>query len=48
MQVTVSRLLVLVSVVLFVLVAFGGHIGSMNSLELLGLGLAFFAAAHLT
>lgn len=47
MDVTVSKVLCLISVIVFVLVGFGVTIGSTSPLELLSFGLAFFASAHL-
>lgn len=47
-SVVVSKLLILVAVIIFVLVAFGAApIAGANALELVAAGLAFFAAAHL-
>lgn len=42
-----SKLLVLVSVIIFVLAAFGVEVGDVTPLEFVSAGLAFFAAAHL-
>lgn len=42
-----SRLLILVSAVIFVLAAFGVTFGSLGELDLACLGLAFFAAGHI-
>ena len=41
-----SRILIAVSVVLFVLAAFGVDLGDFDRGDLLALGLAFFAAGH--
>ncbi len=43
----VSKLLVLVSVIIFVLVVFGVDIGDVTPVELVAAGLAFFAASFL-
>ena len=42
----VSRLLIAVAVVLFVLAAFGVDVGDFDRGDLVALGLAFFAAGH--
>jgi len=44
---TVSRALILVAVIIFVLVGFGVTLGNVSPLELLAFGLAFFAAGHI-
>ncbi len=44
---TISRLLVVAALIVFVLVALGVTLGSLNALELTAAGLALFAAAHL-
>ena len=41
-----SRILIAIAVVLFVLAAFGGDVGDFDRGDLLALGLAFFAAGH--
>jgi hypothetical protein len=46
-DVTLSRVLLLVAVIIFVLAAFGVTVGRFDVTEELGLGLAFFAAAGL-
>jgi hypothetical protein len=43
----VSALLLLIAIIIFVLAAFGVHIGSLGELDLIALGSAVFAAAHL-
>lgn len=43
-QMNVSRLLILIAIILFVLAAFGVAVGSVS---LLALGLAFFAGSFL-
>lgn len=47
MQFTISKLLLLVAVILFVLVALGVTVSSVGAFELLAAGFAFFAAAFL-
>ena len=42
----VSRILILVAVVLFVLAAFGVTAGDFEGIDIVALGLAFFAAGH--
>ena len=42
----VSRLLIAVAAVLFVLAAFGVDLGDFDRGDLVALGLAFFAAGH--
>lgn len=44
--VSVSVLLYIAAVVLFVLAAFGVTLGSLGELDIVALGLAVFAAAH--
>lgn len=44
---SVSALLILLSVIVFVLVAFGATVASLSALEFAAIGLALFAAAHL-
>ena len=41
-----SRILIAIAVVLFVLAAFGVDLGDFDRGDLLALGLAFFAAGH--
>jgi hypothetical protein len=43
---TVSRALILVAVIIFVLVGLGVTLGSVAPLELAAFGLAFFTAGH--
>ena len=43
----VSRILIAVAVLLFVLAAFGVDLGDFDRADLLALGLAFFAAGHI-
>lgn len=47
MTFTVSKLLLLVAVILFVLVGFEVEPESLRNIDLLGFGLAFFAASFL-
>jgi hypothetical protein len=47
MTFTPSRLLILVSVVVFVLAAFGVTFGDFGEIDMIALGLGFFAAGHL-
>ncbi len=42
-----SRILIAIAVVLFVLAAFGVDLGDFDRADLVALGLAFFAAGHL-
>lgn len=42
----VSRILIAIAVVLFVLAAFGVDLGDFDRLDMVALGLAFFAAGH--
>lgn len=42
-----SRLLILISLILFVLAGFDVHGHGIDELDLIGFGLAFFAAGHL-
>lgn len=48
---TVNRsgggLLILISVIIFVLAAFGVNVGDVTPVEFVAAGLAFFAAGHL-
>ena len=44
---TVSRLLTLAAVIVFVLAALVGSVGQFTVVELIAAGLALFAAAHL-
>lgn len=44
---TVSRVLVLVAVIVWILAAFGVNIGRFDTVETVSLGLAFFGAAGL-
>lgn len=44
---TLSRALILVAVIVFVLVGFGVTLGSLSPLELAAFGFAFFAAGHI-
>ncbi len=43
----VGRILIAVSVVLFVLAAFGVNLGDFDRGDIVALGLAFFAAGHI-
>lgn len=43
-----GRILILVAAILFVLAAFGVDLGDFDSADIIALGLAFFAAGHLT
>lgn len=43
----VSKLLILIAVIMFVLTAFGVNVGDTTPAEMLAAGLAFFAAASL-
>ena len=43
----VSVLLLICAIILFVLVGLGVTLGALSALELVAIGLAFFAAAHL-
>lgn len=47
MEPYVSKLLILISVIIFTLAVFGVNIGNTTPLEFVSAGLAFFAAAHL-
>jgi hypothetical protein len=47
MTFTPSRLLILISIIVFVLAAFGVTFGDFGELDLIAAGLAFFAAGHL-
>lgn len=47
MQLSISKVLLLIAVILFVLVALGVTFASAGTVELLAAGLAFFAAAFL-
>jgi hypothetical protein len=42
-----SKLLVLISVIIFVLAAFGVSVGDVTAVEFVAAGLAFFAASFL-
>ena len=43
----ISGLLAAVAIVIFVLAAFGVDVGDFDRLDMISLGLAFFAGAHL-
>lgn len=43
----VSRILIAIAVVLFVLAAFGVDLGDFDRGDIVALGLAFFAAGHI-
>ena len=43
----VSVLLLICAIILFVLVGLGVTLGSLGALDMVAIGLAFFAAAHL-
>jgi hypothetical protein len=43
-----SGLLAAVAIVIFVLAAFGVDVGDFDRLDLIALGLAFFAGSHVT
>lgn len=45
MVITTSKILLLIAVILFVLVGFKVNPEALNSIDLLGFGLAFFAAS---
>lgn len=47
MTFTISKVLLLISVVLFVLVGFKVEPAALKNIDLLGFGLAFFAASFL-
>lgn len=47
MTLTLGRVLLCVSVLIFILVAFGVNALGMNELEEVAAGLGFFAAGHL-
>lgn len=45
---SISALLLIVAIVLFILVGLGVALGTVGGLQLVAIGLAFFAAAHLS
>jgi hypothetical protein len=47
MHVSLSLILLIIAIIIFVLVGLGVALGSAGGLQLLAIGLAFFAAAHL-
>lgn len=47
MEITVSRVLLLVAVIVFVLAGFGAHVGSLSELDLDSFGLALGFASFL-
>jgi len=46
-NVSASGILILISIIVFVLAAFGVTVGGFSTLEFVAIGSAFFAAGHL-